>query len=228
MDITILFIGILLVIGGIVGFKRGATREFVSLVGIFLVLIFSFIFKNPISIFLYKHLPFFNFGGSFKGITVLNILVYESIAFIIVFSILCVLLRLLLIFTNGLEKLFDTTILLGIPSKVIGAVFGVIEVYIYIFLIIFILRTPLFNLKSVKESEICNMILKTPVLSKVSDKTLRVIDELVDLKEEYNESNNRDEFNQKALDIMIENKVITKNNAEELIKNGKLKGVVVK
>lgn len=228
MDITILFIIILLIIGGVVGYRRGATRELISLVGIFLVLILSFIFKNPISVFLYNHLPFFNFAGSIKGITVLNILLYEFIAFLAVFTILYLVLRLLLIFSNMFEKVIDTTILLGIPSKIIGSVLGVIEVYVYIFLVVFILRSPLFNSKYVSESYICNKILETPILSKVSDKSLRVLDQIVDLKDEYRDNEDRTEFNQQALDIMIENKVITKDNAQALIDKGKLKGLVVK
>ena len=228
MDITILLILILLIIGGIVGYRRGATREFISLVGIFLVLILSFVLKNPVSVFLYKHLPFFNFGGSLKGITVLNILLYEFIAFLVVFGILFLILRLLLIFSNMFEKLLDTTILLGIPSKILGSILGVIEVYVYIFLIVFLLRSPLFNSKYVSDSYICNQILKTPILSKVSDKSLRVLDQIVDLKDEYRDNADRKEFNQKALDIMIENKVITKDNAQILIDKGKLKGLIVK
>ena len=228
MDITILIILILLIIGGIVGFKRGATRELISLVGIFLVLILSFLLKNPISVFLYKHLPFFNFAGSIRGITVLNILLYEFIAFLAVFTILYLVLRLLLLFSNMFEKVIDTTILLGIPSKIIGAILGVLEVYVYIFLIILIMKSPLFNSKIVNDSYICNQILKTPVLSKVSDKSIRVLDQIIDLKEEYQYHTDRQEFNQKALDIMIENKVITKENAQSLIDKGKLKGLVVK
>ena len=228
MDITILFIIILLIIGGVVGYRRGATRELISLVGIFLVLILSFVLKNPISVFLYKHLPFFNFAGSIKGITVLNILLYEFIAFLVVFGLLYLILRLLLIFSNMFEKVIDTTILLGIPSKIIGSVLGVIEVYIYIFLVVLILKSPLFNNKYVNDSYICNKILETPILSKVSDKSVRVLNQILDLREEYKESDDRTEFNQKSLDIMIENKVITKDNAQILIDKGKLKGVVVK
>lgn len=228
MDITILIILILLIIGGIVGYKRGATRELISLVGIFLVLILSFILKNPVSVFFYKHLPFFNFGGSLKGITVVNILFYEFLAFLVVFGLFYLLFRLLILFSNMFEDLLKTTILLGIPSKVIGAVLGVIEVYVYIFLIIVVLKSPLFNSKVVQDSYVCNQILKTPILSKVSDKSLRVYDQIMDLRDEYKDSDDRTEFNQKALDIMIENKIITKDNAQILIDKGKLKGIVVK
>ena len=50
----------------------------------------------------------------------------------------------------------------------------------------------------------------------------------MDLRDEYKDSDDRTEFNQKALDIMIENKIITKDNAQILIDKGKLKGIAVK
>ena len=42
IDIVIL---IFLAFGALIGFKRGFTNEFVSLVGIFLIIIFSFLLK---------------------------------------------------------------------------------------------------------------------------------------------------------------------------------------
>ena len=64
---------LILIMGAVVGFKRGFTYEVVSTVGFFLVLILAYFLKNPLSVFLYEHLPFFKFGGIFKGVTVLNI-----------------------------------------------------------------------------------------------------------------------------------------------------------
>ena len=74
MNIIDIVILIFLGFGALLGFKRGFTRQLVSLVGIFVIIILSFLLKNPISVFLYNNLPFFNFGGIFKDITVLNIL----------------------------------------------------------------------------------------------------------------------------------------------------------
>ena len=55
LDIIIL---VLLILGFINGFRRGAIKQGVLTAGIFLVVILSFIFKNPLSIMLYKKLPF--------------------------------------------------------------------------------------------------------------------------------------------------------------------------
>ena len=75
---------------GVVGYKRGLTNQLVSSLGIFAVIVLSFLLKNPVSMFLYEHLPFFKFGGIFKGITALNIILYEFVAFFLVMSILTI------------------------------------------------------------------------------------------------------------------------------------------
>jgi len=225
VDIIILiFIGF----GILLGFKRGFTRELVSLLGIFVILVLSFLFKNPVSVFFYNNLPFFNFGGIFKDITVLNILLYEVLAFLVVFFVLTILFKLLVSFTKAFEKILNATIILGIPSKILGALVGAIKTVIYVFIVLYILSLPTFNLNFIKQSKIGNTILdKTPILASVCDKTINVFNKIIELKDEYVNTDNVKEFNQKALDIMIDNKVITKENAKKLIEKGKIKGVSI-
>ena len=225
VDIVIL---IFLGFGALIGFKRGFTRQLVSLIGIFAILILSFILKNPISIFFYNNLPFFNFGGIFKDITVLNILVYEILAFFVVFFVLTIIFKILLSITKIFEKVLTLTIILGIPSKILGAVLGIVQYVIYVFIIIYILSLPVFNLTIVKESKVANTILdKTPILNSVCDKTLEVFNQIIELKEEYKTTTDTKEFNQKTLNIMINNNIITKENAQNLIDKGKIKGLTI-
>ena len=225
IDIIIL---IVLGLGFLVGLKRGFTRQLVSLLGIFVILILSFLFKNPISVFLYNNLPFFNFGGIFKDITVLNILVYEVIAFFIVFSVLTIIFKILLGVNKIFEKILNATIILGIPSKILGAILGVVQYYIYIFIVLYVLNLPIFNLSIINNSKLSNSILdKTPILNKICDETLEVFNEIIELKEEYSTTTNVGEFNQKTLKIMIDKEVITKENAQILIDKGKIKGITV-
>ena len=228
MNVVNILILIFLAFGALLGFKRGFTRQLVSLIGVFAIIILSFILKNPVSIILYKNLPFFNFGGIFKDITVLNILVYEIVAFFIVFFILLIIFRILLRITKTFEKILTMTIILGIPSKILGMVLGVLESVIYIFILLYIASLPTLNINGVKESKLATTILnKTPILHNVCDKTLGTFNEIIELKNEYNNIDNVQEFNQKTLNIMIDNKVITKQNAEELIKSGKIKNLTV-
>ena len=228
MNIVDIVILIFLAFGALLGFKRGFTRELVHLVGMFAVIILSFILKNPVSVILYKNLPFFNFGGIFKDITVLNILVYEVIAFFIVFFVLLIALRILLKITKIFEKILTATIILGIPSKILGAILGVVESLIYVFIVLYIFSLPTIRMDMISDSKIGNTILtKTPILHNICDKSLNVFNEVVELKETYENTDNVNEFNQKTLNIMIDNGVITKENAQELIKNGKIKNITI-
>ncbi len=228
MNIADIVIIIFILFGALLGFKRGFTRELVSFVGVFLIIILSFLLKNPVSVFLYNHFPFFNFGGIFKDITVLNILLYEVIAFFIVFFVLTIVFKILLKLTKIFETLLNMTIILGIPSKILGLVLGALESIIYVFIILYILNLPMFNINIIKESNVGNAILeKTPVLRQVCDKSIVVFKEINDLKEEYENTNNIDEFNSKALKAMIDNNIITYENAKKLIDSGKIKGVTL-
>lgn len=228
MGIVDIIILIFLAFGALIGFKRGFTRQLVSLVGIFVIIILSFLFKNPVSVFLYNNLPFFNFGGIFKDITVLNILVYEVIAFFIVFFVLTIIFRILVKITNIFEKILNATIILGIPSKILGALLGVVQNLIYTFIILYILSLPTFNLTIIKDSKVGNLILdKTPILNKIANKTLSVFNQVVELKEEFDTTTNVGEYNKKTLKIMIDSGVITEENAKRLIEKGKIKGVTI-
>lgn len=228
MGVVDIIILIFLAFGALIGFKRGFTRQLVSLVGIFVIIILSYLFKNPVSIFLYNNLPFFNFGGIFKDITVLNVLVYEVIAFFIVFFVLTIIFRILVKITNVFEKLLNATIILGIPSKILGALLGVVQNLIYTFIVLYILSLPTFNLTIIKDSKVGNLILdKTPILNKIADKTLSVFNQVIELKEEFDTTTNVGEYNQKTLNIMIDSGVITEENARKLIEKGKIKGVTI-
>ena len=86
------------------GYKKGFLESGIRLVGYILLFVGSYILKNPLSVFLYTHLPFFKFGGLYNGISALNILVYELIAFIIVFVILLVVFKIVLKDFNELKS----------------------------------------------------------------------------------------------------------------------------
>ena len=228
MNILDALIILLILFSAFTGFKRGFTKQLVSLVGIFAIIILSFLFKNVVSVFLYNNLPFINFGGIFKDVTVINILVYEIIAFFIIFMLLTLIFRILLKVTTIFEKILKWTIILGIPSKILGAVLGIIQNYIYVFIVLYLLVIPTADFKLLDNSKVANTILnKTPILTSVCDKTLNVFNEVKSLAKEYENTNNVDEFNQKALNVMIDNEVITKENAQKLIDKGKIKGVVI-
>lgn len=223
-----IIIVLFLVLGFLIGFKHGFLREAVSLCGLVLVTVLSFILKNPISVFFYKNLPFFKFDFIIKGGSVINILLYEIIAFLIVFSILLIILKIILQATSLFEKFLTMTIILSLPSKLLGGIIGVVKHYILVFVVLFIISLPVFNL-NIGKTYIGDFIIdNTPILNNYTDESVKIFNEINELVKDYKDKDNKNDFNQEALDLLIKYKAITKENAKELIDNGKLKGVKAK
>ena len=88
MNIVDALIIVCFFLGIMSGMRRGLIKQTVFLVGLILILVVSFYLKNPVASLLYKNLPFFNFGGVFEGVAVLNILSNSFLDsfFIIIFS----------------------------------------------------------------------------------------------------------------------------------------------
>lgn len=224
MNLIDAIIILFLVLGAIMGFKHGFTRQLVSFLGILIITVVSFFLKNYISVFLYENLPFFSFGGIFKGVTVLNIVLYEVIAFLIVFSVLMIIFQVLLLFTKIFEKILTFTIILGIPSKILGSIVGVVQYFVILFVFLYIASLPFFTGDVLKDSKYAEPILKhTPILSSNISITMDVFQDFADLKEDYKNSKDPNEFNLETLDLFLKYKVITVDSTERLVEKGKLK-----
>lgn len=223
MNVIDIGIVIILLFGALIGFKRGFTNELVRTLGFILVIILAFLLKNPLSTFLYEHLPFLNFGF-LKGVAILNILFYEAFAFIIAFVALELILRLLIMATKIFEKVLTATIILGIPSKLLGAVVGVIYDYIVVFIILYIISIVGINASIVDQSKLRNKILNnTPILSNICNNSIKVIDEFKEIKTDYNNKSISDQdFNYKAMELFLKYKVISSESALKLISSGKI------
>ncbi|MBR2712804.1 MAG: CvpA family protein [Bacilli bacterium] len=215
LDIIIL---VLLVLGFINGFRRGAIKQGVLTIGIFLVVILAFIFKNPLSIMLYKKLPFFT-TGILKNYSILNILLYELLSFLILLVIFSLIFAIISKISGIVEKLVRSTIILALPSRLIGGLFGLIEVYIFTFIVLLIITMPIFSVSKSKEitnSSMKNIVLnKSLVLSNVSKGIVKSINEVNDLIKSKNKLGT-EEFNCKALEIFKENKAISKESIDYL------------
>ena len=166
MNILDALIIIFLLVGAAAGLSRGLIKQSVLLVGLIVVLVLSFYIRIPVSTFFYKNLPFFNFDGIFKGMSVLNILIYELIAFLLVFSVLYIALRILIKISGIIEKILKATIILGFFSKIGGSIVGVLESYVIIFVVLFVFSQPVLKVSGMEDSKFTPLILNnTPVLS---------------------------------------------------------------
>ena len=213
---------LIIILGGIIGFKEGAIKRTTTIVGLVIVVILSFILKNYLSVFFYENLPFFDLWGVFKGIQVLNIVFYEMLAFLIISSVLMLVYRVILGLTGLIEKILKATIILSIPSKILGFFIGLLEYYIWIYILLFILTLPVFNIKDIYESKTAMfMINKTPILSKYTGKTLEIYNDLYEIIDNR-ENKTSEEVNVEAMRLMLEHDIITKQSAKKLIDRNKV------
>ena len=144
------------------------------------------------------------------------------LAFIIIASLLTVAYRILLSITGLIEKILKATIILSIPSKILGFIVGLIEYYIWVYIALFILTLPVINLKSIYESKTANFIMeKTPFLSKYTEKTLKIYNDLYEIIDNR-ENKTNEKVNEEAMNLMLKHEIITKKSAKKLIDSNKV------
>ena len=213
VDILVL----LIILGfGLVGLKRGVFKELVTTLGFILVIILAYYLKRPVAELLSLHLPFFGKISSF------NIMLYQGIAFLVIVLILEALLGVIIRVTGLFEKLLDLTIVLGLASKILGFIVGIIEGVAITFIVLFFLNQPVFKINSINESKVSTGILNnTPVLSNVANGMVNTIDDIYKITKDKAKLSDQ-EIDLEAIDSMLKNKVIDKDYVEKLIKNKKI------
>ena len=217
-----LIIIIVITLGGIVGFKNGAIKEGTKFLGFFIIVIISFLLKDKLMVAMYENLPFFNFFGIIRGLDAINILLYQMVSFLVIFIALLFILKVLVVITGLVELLVKMTVFLSFPSKILGAAIGVIEFYIYVFIVLYILNTPFLNLKYINDSMMGNKILKdTPILSELVDDTVTVYSDVWTIIRNKEEKTNA-EVNTLVLASLLDNRLITIESAKKLVEANKI------
>lgn len=222
MNVVDIIILIALLLGALAGFKAGVIKKTADFLGMFIIIILAFYLKNDLSVLLYENLPFFNFGGFIKGIEAINILLYEAIAFFIVFVVLLFILKVVLLITGLIEKILKATVILSIPSKLLGIIVGFVEMYVYIFFIAVILTLPLFKIPSVRESKTVDFMLNnTPILSGISEEMIEIYGTVYQIVEEKDNKTN-EELNEEIITFLIDKQVLSKDSAKKLVDQNKV------
>lgn len=227
MNIFDVIIVLLLLMAGVVGLKQGVIRELISFVGIVLVFFISYSFKGVIGNFLCKFLPFFTFTGNFKGLVTFNIVIYQLIGFIILFSILMILYRLILFISKIVQKIVDATIILTLPSAILGFIVGLLNGYLIILVALLALIIPMKDVDLYNESKVKDfMLYETPIISdniKDISMTMSEIDKLVEKIDNKTISTN--DANLQITDTMLKYKVIDAHTMKQVIALDKLDDV---
>lgn len=218
---------LLLIMFLIVGFKNGVIREAFALIGIIAVFILSFVFKGLLGNLMCIILPFFKLSGVIEGFSVINILIYQIIAFMLVFAILLTIYEIFLKISKFIQKLVNLTIILILPSKLLGAVVSLIKGVIVLFAVFIVLMIPLKNSELFTGSTMVNQILyKTPILSQSSNNFINTVEEIYNLAEKVsNKEIITNDANLELLDMMLKHKIVNKSTVESLVKLHKLDDV---
>ena len=224
MNIVDVLIILIVACGAVIGFKRGFFKELVMTVGFLLVFIVSFIFKNPVAQILSLNLPFFEFGSAVKSAVVLNIIFYQFVAFILVFALAMLLFRILLSISGIIEKILNFTIILGIPSKLLGALVGAVEGYLIAFVVVFVLNQPMLDVGIMSGSKMKDKVLKsTPVLTQIVSNVGNTIEDVSKLMQDKSYEKDVNKFNRDAIDVMLKHKMVKVDYIEKLIEADKIK-----
>lgn len=221
IDIAIVF---LLLFGFLNGFKRGFIKQAVITIGTIVVIILAFLFKNPLSMVLYKHLPFYTVG-LLKNYSSLNILLYELISFFILLSLFSLIFAVIVKISGLVEKILRATIILALPSKILGGILGVIETYNFCFIVLLIITMPIFMFSTepiITESKLKDKILNnTIIISDMSKGLVKSIDKVNDLLMSKKQLGKK-EFNCKTINVFVKNKVVSKKSVKYLQENNKI------
>lgn len=220
LDIIII---ILFIISFLEGWKKGLLTSLVKLLSSILIFILAFLLKGPISLIFVEHLPFISFGGIFAGITSINIILYEGLAFLLCVLVLSIVFKILLKLTGVINKLLNATIILGLPNKLGGAIINLLRYYIIAFIIIFIVSLIPKTSEYVLESNLSNAMLnKTPILSSMTKDINKSLKEIYDLAKEFDKNTDQEEINVETLKILLKYDIINEDTVRNLYKQDKL------
>lgn len=222
LNVVDVIIILMILLGGVLGLKDGVIKKLTSILGLIAVLVIAFIFKNDLSAFFYDKLPFFNFWGMVRGLQVLNILLYETLAFTLIVSVLMLAYKILLIISKLIEKILKATVILALPSKILGFVVGIAEYYIIVYILLFVFAQPVFNIEEIPKSKLATTIIeKTPILSKITDETFELYEKVFNVLETREEKTN-EELNEDVMILMLDYGIIAKETAIKLIDENKV------
>lgn len=222
-------IGIILaiIIFPIIGWMRGVIKETVSLVGLIAIFIISYAFKEEIGNVLCKFLPFLSFSGHIKGLVSLNILIYQMIGFISIFSILFIAYQIIVMVSGLLQTIIKWTKILDKPSKILGAIVGGVCGYLIIFAVLLVSVVTFQNHEEMKKSFLPKIIVyKTPIISSYTKDISKTVNNIYDLVEDLeNKKISINKANLEIIDTMIKYDVVSKKTVEQLVVLDKLKKV---
>lgn len=219
MGIVDILIIVIIAAFALVGFKRGVFQSLVAVVGFIAVVYIAYLLKNILGDFLVLNSPFTKYTFIPGGSYVLNIVTYESIGFIAMLIVLGIVYEILLVISGVFEKLLKITIILGVPSKILGLILGALEGFVIVYFILFTIKQPFIRVDLLENSKFAEPILKdTPILSNFAKDTFEIIDEI----DQTISNDDGTNFDLDLTDLILKRKITSVDVMQKLIDKKKL------
>ena len=104
-----------------------------------------------------------------------------------------------------------------------GAVVGFIEGFVVVFVALFFLNQPAFNIGIVQGSQLKDPILNsTPFLSSIVSDFNRAFTDIYELSHHYEENADKNSFNLETVNILLKYNIAEVDFVDHLVRNGKL------
>lgn len=220
MQIYDIIIILILVCFAIKGLKDGFLKTLVGFVGFIIITILAYNLKDIVGNILVLNLPLFKFYTLPWSSSILSIIMYQGIAFVLMLLIFAIIYQIILGITGIIEKILKLTIVLAIPSKILGLIIGLLEGYILIYLVLFFLAQPFIPIDIQANSNFASPILeKTPLLSHFGEKGIMVFNEI----RELSDIEEQNELDLRMTEIVLKENVISPDTFQKLVDKGKIK-----
>lgn len=207
---------------GLLGLKRGALKEAVIVFGNILVIAIAYFFKDMLASYLMNTLPAYKINSVLGPLSSLTIIFYKLIAFLALLIVFHFLLRIIINLSGLLGKIMDVTVILLLPNRIIGFLLGIVEGYVLMFIVLNVLMIPLSSNTTFMDSGVRKYIVEeTPILKDSFGGLNTSLEEVLQLDKNDTENS----LNLKVIDILLKNKIITKDEVQELANNGKIVNV---
>lgn len=217
--IALLFI----LLGGFIGYKRGAVKGLVQFICLLAISIVANQFKGYLTTILVKNLPYFNFAGRLVNLQSVNVFLYDAFSFLIIFIVLYCVLNILLTISGLLEILDKASFILELPSKVVGVILGILESIIFVFVAgVFFLEVPQTQTWIVGSSVVQPIVERTPIVNVIFRYTI-ASSEKVELRiEQAQNEEDKQNANVDILSYCVGYKIVDASIIQEAIDNNKL------
>ena len=217
---------VIIILGALAGFKKGAVKGIIQLIGLIDFVIVSYQFKGYFANIMIKYLPFFNFSGPLKDLYAINFLIYEGIAFVVIFILLYCVLNILINLSGIIDMLIKMTIVLEIPSKIIGVIIGAIESLVFVFVIAFVMLQIGPTQKYIMESNFTRKIAeRTPIVNRVFAQGIVASEDIYNTIKESQDAENKTEANLNIIRSLIRYGVVDARDIQIAINANKLPGL---